>query len=304
MAPGDQRALRRVAFPAAAGDNYRVPELPEIEITARLIGAAVTGQMVGSVAAPGLNTVKTFRPPTQVLEGYELTGIRRRGKLLIVDSGSGFSLLIHLMSAGRLQLFEAPASATDRTSRLLIRLDSGQELRLREFGTRQRAWAKVAGTGEVEVDDYLTGLGPEAWPDPPELGPLLDSPRPLYTALRDQTVIAGIGRAWVDEILWTARLSPFKRGEDLSAGEADTLRAATVERLDGAIHHYEHALSLPLPHKLPRPLQVHHREDEACPRCGTTIEAVHYRDYVMCYCPAEQTGGRSLKDRRLSKLLK
>lgn len=296
--------LAAVALSATAVDNCPVPELPEIEITARLIGTSVAGKTVESVAAPGLNTIRTFRPPVQVLEGFELTGIRRRGKLFILDSGSGFSLLIHLMSAGRLQLFETRASPKDRRSRLLIRLGSGEELRLREFGTRQRAWARVIETGDVERDEYLAGLGPEAWPDPPELGPLLDSPRPLYAALRDQTVIAGIGRAWVDEILWTAKLSPFRRGGDLSDDEAEILRVAMVERLGGAIRHYEKALSVPLPHKLPWPLQVHHCEGEACPRCGATIEAVHYRDYVMCYCPTDQTGGRSLKDRRLSKLLK
>jgi len=281
-----------------------VPELPEIEITARLVGAAAAGQKVESVAAPGLNTVKTFRPPVQVLEGHELTGIRRRGKLFIVDSGSGFSVVIHLMSAGRLQLFERRASPKDRRSRLLIRLVSGEELRLREFGTHQRAWAKVFETGDVERDEYLAGLGPEAWPDPPELGPLLDSPRPLYTALRDQTVIAGIGRAWVDEILWTAKLSPFRRGADLSNDEAYDLRTAMIDRLGGAITHYEQGLALPLPDKLPWPLEVHHHEGEECPRCGSRIEAVHYNDYVMCYCPTDQTGGKSLKDRRLSRLLK
>lgn len=281
-----------------------MPELPEIEIAARLLGEAVAGRTVESVAAPGLNTVKTFKPSPQVLEGHELTGIRRRGKLFIVGSGSGFSLVVHLMAAGRLQLFGERASAKDRRSRLLIRLDSGDELRLREFGTHQRAWAKVLESAEVGRDDYLAGLGPEAWPDPPNLGPLLDSPRPLYTALRDQTVIAGVGRARVDEILWSARLSPFKRGADLSVAEARELRRAMVDRLGGAIDHYERELSLPLPDKLPWPLEVHRREGETCPRCGATIEAVHYRDYVMCYCPAEQTGGKSLKDRRLSKLLK
>jgi formamidopyrimidine-DNA glycosylase len=122
--------------------------------------------------------------------------------------------------------------------------------------------------------------------------------------LRDQRVIAGIGRSWVDEILWTAGLSPFKRGDDLSEAEATGLRAAIVSVLTGALDHYEEVVHLPIPDKLPLPLQVHRRAGEPCPRCGATIEAVHYEDYVMCYCPAEQTGGRTLKDRRLSRLLK
>ncbi len=281
-----------------------MPELPEVEITARLIGAAVEGEMVESVLAPGLNTVRTFKPPLDVLAGKRLKGLRRRGKVFILDSESGHSVLIHLMSAGKLQLFDKHASIKDRKSRLLIRLGSGTELRVREFGTHQRAWARVIESGQVETDEYLSGLGPEAWPDPPDLRELLDGARPLYTVLRDQTVIAGIGRSWVDEILWTAKISPFKRGADLTAEEAETLRAAILDRLGGAIAHYERELTVPLPDKLPLPLQVHHREGEPCPRCGHPIEAVHYSDYVMCYCPNEQTGGKSLKDRRMSKLLK
>ena len=122
--------------------------------------------------------------------------------------------------------------------------------------------------------------------------------------LRDQHVITGIGRSWVDEILWTAKLSPFKRANDLDADEAAALRDAILERLGGAIEHYEEVVTLPIPDKLPLPLEVHRHQGEPCPRCGTTIEAVHYEDYVICYCPEDQTGGRVLKDRRLSRLLK
>ena len=117
-------------------------------------------------------------------------------------------------------------------------------------------------------------------------------------------MIAGIGRSWVDEILWRAKLSPFKRGDDLSDDEAAALRAAIVETLEAAIEHYEDVVQLPIPDKLPLPLLVHRHQGEPCPRCGTTLEAVHYEDHVMSYCPAEQTGGKVLKDRRLSRLLK
>jgi formamidopyrimidine-DNA glycosylase len=128
--------------------------------------------------------------------------------------------------------------------------------------------------------------------------------RPLHGVLRDQRVVSGIGRSWVDEILWTARLSPFKRGDDLDEDEAGVLREAIRDRLGAAIAHYEDVVALPIPDKLPMPLLVHRHNGEPCPRCGATIEAVHYEDYVMCYCPQEQTGGRVLKDRRLSRLLK
>jgi formamidopyrimidine-DNA glycosylase len=283
-----------------------VPELPEVEITARRLDAALRGAAVESALAPGLNALKTFDPPLSALDGRAIAGVRRRGKHVVVELDGDLALLVHLMSAGRLQLFETRASLRDRTSRLLVRLADGRELRLREFGTKQAAWVKLLRAEDVEADAAIAALGPEAWPDPPPLLALLAAhgARPLHAALRDQRVIAGIGRSWVDEILWTAMLSPFKRGDDLDDAEADGLREAVVERLGGAIEHYERVVELPIPDKLPMPLEVHRRQGEPCPRCGTTLEAVHYEDYVMCYCPHDQTGGRVLKDRRLSRLLK
>jgi formamidopyrimidine-DNA glycosylase len=281
-----------------------VPELPEVEITARRLDAAVGGVVVESALAPGINALKTFDPPLHAVEGRRLEGVRRRGKHLVVDVEGDLAFLVHLMSAGRLQLFDKRASLRDRTSRLLLRLADGTELRLREFGTKQAAWVKLLRAGELEEDDALATLGPEAWPDPPkDLRERLaeHGARPLHGVLRDQRVVSGIGRSWVDEILWTARLSPFKRGDDLEAG---VLREAIRDRLGAAIAHYEDVVALPIPDKLPMPLLVHRHNGEPCPRCGATIEAVHYEDYVMCYCPQEQTGGRVLKDRRLSRLLK
>jgi formamidopyrimidine-DNA glycosylase len=281
-----------------------MPELPEVEITARVIGAAVAAARVESALAPGVNALKTYDPPLAALEGARIEGVRRRGKLFLVDVEGGLTMLVHPMSAGRLQLFDARASLRDRTSRLLVRLDDGRELRLREFGTRQRAWVKLLRADDVEAEDTIASLGPDAWPGPPAFAELLDAPRPLYAVLRDQHVIAGIGRSWVDEILHAARMSPFKRGSDLDGGEADSLRAATIERLGQAIAHYEGKIGLPIPDKLPMPLTVHRRNGEPCPRCGDRIEAVFYEDYVMCYCPTCQTDGKLLKDRRLSRLLK
>jgi formamidopyrimidine-DNA glycosylase len=282
-----------------------VPELPEVEITARVVGAAVRGARVESAFAPGVNALKTFDPPLSELDGRAVEGVGRRGKMLIVELEDDLKVLVHLMSAGRLQLFATRASLRDRTSRFLLRLDDGRELRLREFGTKQRAWVKLLrGADALEMEETVASLGPEAWPDPPPLDKLLDQPRPLYALLRDQHVIAGIGRSWVDEILHTARLSSFKRGSDLDPDEQVRLRSAIVERLGGAIAHYERAIKLPIPDKLPMPLTVHRRNGEPCPRCGDRLEAVFYEDYVMCYCPACQTEGKLMKDRRLSRLLK
>ena len=282
-----------------------MPELPEVEITARRLDRALAGARVESALAPGMVTMKTFDPPLSALAGATVTGVRRTGKMPVVELGD-LALLVHLMSAGRLQLFDKRASLRDKASRLLIRLDDGRELRLREFGTRQRAWAKLLPVADVARDEAVATLGPEAWPAPPpaEVGERLGEPRHMHPLLRDQRVLAGIGRSWVDEVLWTAQLSPFAKGADLTGGQVERLCAAFDERLGGAIEHYEQAVGDTVPDKLPMPLQVHRHAGEPCPRCGTVIEAVHYKDYVMCYCPEEQTGGRIYKDRRLSRLLK
>jgi formamidopyrimidine-DNA glycosylase len=281
-----------------------MPELPEVEITARRLNAALKGAVVESALAPGMNVMKTFDPPLDALAGREVTAIRRIGKMPVVELGD-LALLIHLMSAGRLRLFEKRASPKDRASRVLIRLTDGPELRLRELGTKQRAWAKLLPTVEVEADEAVATLGPEAWPPPPleEFAEAIDQPRHLHPLLRHQRDIAGIGRSWVDEILWEAKLSPFKQGSELDQEEVEQLHMA-LHVLGDAIEHYERTVGAELPDKLPMPLRVHKREGEPCPRCGATIEAVFFAEHQTNYCPKEQTGGRVLKDRRLSRLLK
>jgi len=279
-----------------------------MEIVARRLDGVLPGQRLESAMTPGLNVLKTFDPPLHAIDGGTFTGVGRRGKLLLVElataDGEPLTLLTHLMSAGRLQLFDKRGSMRDRTSRVLLRLPEGRELRLREFGTRQAAWIKLLRPDALAEEASLNTLGPEAWPDPPELAPLLASPRPLHSLLRDQQVLAGIGRTWVDEILHAARLSPFKRGDDLSEAEAEALREAMVAVLGRVIDVYEEHVALPLPEKFPKPTRVHAHQGRPCPRCETALEAVFYEDYVMSYCPQCQTEGRVLKDRRLSRLLK
>jgi formamidopyrimidine-DNA glycosylase len=280
-----------------------------MEITARRLGEALPGERIESAMTPGLNVLKTFDPPLHAIDGGTFTGVRRRGKLLFLDiatpDGEPLTMLTHLMSAGRMQLYAKRASMRDRTSRVLLRMSEDRELRLREFGTKQAAWVKLLRPDALDAESILQTLGPEAWPAPPEdLGELLASPRPLHSLLRDQQVIAGIGRTWVDDILHAARLSPFKRGDDLSEEEIAALRDAIGSELDRVIAVYEEKVQLPLPEKFPKPTRVHAHQGEPCPRCGTTLEAVFYEDYVMTYCPECQTEGRVLKDRRLSRLLK
>ncbi|MGE5858338.1 MAG: DNA-formamidopyrimidine glycosylase family protein [Solirubrobacterales bacterium] len=300
-----------------------MPELPEVEITARRLGTALEGAEVESALAAGVATLKTFEPSLDALIGARISGVRRIGKMLAVEfepppqngllltehpqmNGAGpLTLLVHLMSAGRLQVFDKRASLRDRRSRILVRIADGRELRLREFGTKQSAWAKLLARDAVAADEMVATLGPDAWPAPPleEFAERLRQPRHLHPLLRDQRVIAGIGRSWVDEILWEAKLSPFKKGSELSDEEVRALHEA-LPALGKVIEHYEGVLGEAIPDRMPMPLRVHRREGQPCPRCGTTIEAVFFAEHQMNYCPKEQTGGRVLKDRRLSRLLK
>jgi formamidopyrimidine-DNA glycosylase len=287
-----------------------VPELPEVEITARRLATALRGACVESALATGMVAMKSVEPPLAALAGRSIAVVRRVGKMPVVEfepSGGddGLAMLVHLMSAGRLQVFDKRASLRDRTARVLVRLADGRELRLREFGTKQRAWAKLMAIDAVGGDEMVATLGPEAWPQPPveELARRIDQPRHLHPMLRDQRVIAGIGRSWVDEVLWEAALSPFRQGAELDDEEIERLHGA-LRVLGEAIDHYEEVIGEVVPDKLPMPLRVHRREGEPCPRCGATLAAVHFAEHVTTYCPEEQTGGRVLKDRRLSRLLK
>jgi formamidopyrimidine-DNA glycosylase len=325
-----------------------VPELPEVEITARLLDEALRGQVVEGAFAPGLATMQTFDPPLSALEGATLTAIGRRGKLFLVGlaggglatsepasvggsadadagssavdpvaagteaetgdlasrlAGSDATLVIHLMSAGRLQLWEQRASIKDRSSRLLVRIAGGErELRLREFGKKHSAWARLLRSDALAADETLKTLGPEAWPDPPDLS-ILPPRRTLRGALRDQRVIAGIGRSWVDEILWEAQLAPLRRCGDLDDDERSRLRETIRSVLDRTLAGYAEQLSLPLPDKLPLPLRVHRQVGKPCPRCGDEILRVSYESDEMAYCATCQTGGKPYKDRRFSRLL-
>jgi formamidopyrimidine-DNA glycosylase len=298
----DQSNERGTSLPVR--QTLPMPELPEVEIVARRLHASLSGAVVESALAPGMNVMKTFEPPLEALVGRELTAVRRVGKMPVVEFGD-LALLIHLMSAGRLKAFEKRATPKDRASRVLVRLEDGRELRLREFGTKQRAWAKLLPTAAIADDEMVATLGPEAWPPPPleAFAAAIDQPRHLHPLLRHQRDIAGIGRSWVDEILWEARLSPFKKGSELSPAEVERLHGG-LHVLGDAIDHYEQTIGEQVPDKVPMPLQVHKREGQPCPRCGTTIEAVFFSEHQMNYCPQEQTGGRVLKDRRLSRLLK
>ena len=284
-----------------------MPELPEVEITARRLDRALRGAEVESALAPGMVTMKTFDPPLDALAGRTITAVTRRGKMPVVEFGD-LALLIHLMSAGRLQLFDKRASLRDKASRLLVRIagDGDRELRLREFGTQQRAWAKLLPVEHVERRRRRGHARAGGLPGaavrrarlarPPAAPPAPAAARPAHD-LRHRPLLGR--RDPLDR-----EALPFRQGDDLGDDDVARLHEAIDSVLGGALEHYEEVVGDSLPDKAPMPLKVHRRTGERCPRCGTKLEAVHFKDYVMTYCPKEQTGGRVLKDRRLSRLLK
>lgn len=288
-----------------------MPELPEVEIIARRASAALTGRRIASVSVVGANALRSIDPPPGVVEGATVTGVRRRGKLLLLDTDGDHLLLVHLMTGGALR-WSGDSSPRDRSLRLRLRFDDdGPLLRMRERGTRQAAWVRAVTREQLDAGELeeIAKLGPDAWTPEPRraeqraaLIAAFDVPRPLHALLRDQRVLAGIGRSWSDEITWAAERSPYQRGSDLSDAERGAFLGTVEATLAQAIERYEASVGEEPAEKLKKPLQVHGREGEPCPRCGTKLRGVFFESHTIAYCPKEQTGGRVLKDRRLSRL--
>jgi formamidopyrimidine-DNA glycosylase len=243
-------------------------------------------------------TLKTFDPPLSALDGRRLAGARRRGKHLFFPSDDGALVLhIHLMSAGRIRFLE-PGAKGPKAPAFQLRLEDGGELILTEGGPKKRARVGVYRPDELEAE--LAHLGPEA--DRIGADELVEiarrEARRLHPFLRDQRALAGIGRAWSNEILNRAKLSPYALTTELSDEE--------IERLAGTIRELlAHGLELRLAGAADKKAyRVHNRLGEPCPNCGTPIARVDFEEHTIFYCPACQTGGRVLKDRRLSRLLR
>jgi formamidopyrimidine-DNA glycosylase len=243
-------------------------------------------------------TLKTFDPPLSALEGRRLAGAERRAKRLLFPTDDGeLVLLVHLMSAGRIRYLR-PGEKGPKSPAFRLRFQGGGELVLTEGGPKKRAgvWLLTPEAAEAE----LAHLGPEALGLGAErLGEILQADsRRLHSLLRDQRAIAGIGRAWANEILRTAHLSPFALSRDLSAEEVERLSASIDEELSRGLELRERGA------KDATVYRVHNRLGEPCPECGTPIARVDFEEHTIYYCPKCQTGGRLLKDRRLSRLLK
>lgn len=275
-----------------------MPELPEVEAWVRELDPQVSCAPVERARAEHVAALKSFDPPPSALEGRLLAGARRRGKNLLFPTDTGdLTLRIHLMSAGRLR-YHAPGGKPPKTSLFRIRFTDGGELTLTEAGKRRRAGVWLLRPETLEAE--LGHLGPDALGlDPESLGGILGAARrQLHPLLRDQRALAGIGRAHSNEILWRACLSPFRLSTELEAGEIARLADAIEEDLT-------RALELRMARKGDVVVYlVHGRFGTPCPRCGETFRRVDFEEHTITYCPACQTGGRILKDRRLSRLLR
>jgi formamidopyrimidine-DNA glycosylase len=272
--------------------------LPEVEAVRRALDDPVRAFAIERAGPAHVATLKTIDPPLDVIEGRRLAGAGRRGKRLLFETDDGeLVLMVHLMSAGRLRYLRAGEKGP-KTPAFRLRFQGGGELVLTEAGSKKRAGVWLL-TPE-QADEELAHLGPEALGVGAErLGEILaaDSRR-LHPLLRDQRAIAGIGRAWSNEILHTARLSPFALSTQLSPEDTARLADAIDEELARGL---ELRLAGAGDAKTYR---IHDRLGRPCPACETPIARVDYEEHTIYYCPRCQTGGRVLKDRRLSRLLR
>jgi formamidopyrimidine-DNA glycosylase len=275
-----------------------MPELPEVEAWVRELDPLVSRSPVAQAGPAHIATVKTFDPPLARLEGSTFAGARRRGKNLLFPTADGELILrVHLMSAGRLR-YHAPGAKTPKTPMFRLTFEDGGELVLTEGGKKKRAGVWLFTPAGLEAE--LAHLGPEALGLGAErLGEILGSERrQLHPLLRDQRAMAGIGRAHANEILWLARLSPFKLSTDLSQDEVAVLAAAIDEDLDRALVLREAGKGDTEVYR------IHGHFGEPCPLGHDILRRVAFEEHTITYCPTCQTGGKELKDRRLSRLLR
>ena len=275
-----------------------MPELPEMEAWRRALNDPVSAFPIEQAGPAHIATLKTFDPPLSAIEGRRLAGAERRAKRLLFPTEDGeLVLLVHLMSAGRLRYLRA-GDKEPKTPAFRLRFEGGGQLVLTEGGPKKRAgiWLLSPEAAAAELEH----LGPEALGLGAErLGEVLaGQPRRLHSLLRDQRVIAGIGRAWANEILHTAGLSPFAPARGLTPGQVRTLAGSIDSELERGLELRERGA------KDAQVYRVHNKLGEPCHVCGTPIARVDFEEHTIYYCPDCQTGGRVLKDRRLSRLLR
>jgi formamidopyrimidine-DNA glycosylase len=284
-----------------------VPELPEVEALAAFLRANAVGHVLTRADLASVQALKTFDPPLSALGGLEITGASRHGKFLDLDV-SGVHLIVHLARAGwlhwRTGLPPAPPKPGKGPLALRVHLDDGNGFDLTEQGTRKGLAVYVVRTpGEVPG---IARLGPDALSVDAETFAALMAGRSgqLKGALTDQTLIAGVGNAYSDEILHDARLSPFKMADKLSEDEVLRLYEAMRATLTESLGRQQGQKAATMKGEKRSGLQVHARTGLPCPVCGDTVREVSFHDTSLQYCPTCQTGGKPLADRRMSKLLR
>jgi formamidopyrimidine-DNA glycosylase len=275
-----------------------MPELPEMEAWRRQLNDPVSAFPIAQAGPAHIATLKTFDPPLDALEGRRFSGAERRGKRLLFPTDDGeLMLLVHLMTAGRLKSLRAGEKGPE-TPAFDLEFQGGSKLVLTENARKKRAgvWLLTPDAAEAE----LAHLGPEALGLGPErLGEIVHGEsRRLHALLRDQRLVAGIGRAWANEILHSAKLSPYALSGELDDEEVERLAAAVDSELERGLELREAGASDE------KTYRVHRRLGEPCHVCGTPIAQVDFEEHTIFYCPVCQTGGRVLKDRRLSRLLR
>jgi formamidopyrimidine-DNA glycosylase len=275
-----------------------VPEFPEVEALRRALNAPVSAFPITKAGPAHIATLKTFDPPLRALESRLFSGAVRRGKRLLFPTDDGeLVLLLHMMSAGRIKYLKAGVKGP-KSPAFQLEFQGGGRLVMIEGGRKKRAgaWLLSPQAAAEEVEH----LGPEAFGLGAErLGEILaGESRRLHSLLRDQRLIAGIGRAWANEILNVAGLSPFALSTQLSDEEVLRLSEAIDRELARGLELRERGAGDTAVYR------VHRRLGEPCPRCGSPLAQVDYDEHTVYYCPQCQTGGRVLKDRRLSRLLR
>jgi len=275
-----------------------MPEFPEIEALRRELDEPVRAFPIAKAGPAHVATLKTYDPPLSALEGRRFAGAERRAKNILLPTDDGELVLhVHLMSAGRLRYLRH-GEKQPKTPAFRLSFEDGSSIVLTEAGAKKRA--KVGLYTPEAIEEELAHLGPEAYGlSAQQLGEILASDsRRLHAFLRDQRLIAGIGRAWANEILNHAQLSPYALTTELSDDEVQRLNDAIQEELARGLELRERGVADN------KAYRVHNRLDEPCPRCGTPIARVDFEEHTIYYCPTCQTEGRILKDRRLSRLLR
>ncbi|MGH9118718.1 MAG: DNA-formamidopyrimidine glycosylase family protein [Acidimicrobiales bacterium] len=278
-----------------------MPELPELQAHAERLEREFGGAVLERFLPLTFTALKTVTPPPDAAYGRPLVGIGRRGKYLLADFGPA-TFVVHLMQGGRLRVDEKQ-SAKPRFGQARWKFADGRAWLLTEAGTERRAGVWVV-EGDPASQTPLAALGPDADTlDPPQLLKLLhaNSMR-LHGFLRDQHIVAGVGRRLANEVCHRAKLSPFASTGKLTQDDAERLVAVIRETVEEGLAYDRRRDDMSSSGD--RPGGVHHRVGEACPVCGDTIRSVEYRTYTVAYCPTCQTGGRVLADNTTSKFLK